>query len=142
MFFFSKLWEKQMDEHFFSVQILFWKVKVKKTWRMFVADQTLKKWKWKKNLKNVCCRSNFEKVKVKKTWRMFVADQTGKAATRLHIPPGPSLCKYFQNDYMSMIYVWAQKHVFVNVSDMNIFPCTYYMYLSGPWKSERVNSPL
>ena len=25
---------------------------------------------------------------------------------------------------------------------MNIFPCTYYIYLSGPWKSERVNSPL
>ena len=37
-----------MDEHFFSVQILFWKVKVKKTWRIFVADRTLKKWKWKR----------------------------------------------------------------------------------------------
>ena len=130
------------------VQILFWKVKVKKTWRMFVADRTLKKWKWKrpeecllqiqlwkseseKDLKKVCCRSNFEKVKVKKTWRMFVADRTGKAATRLHIRPGPSLWKYFQ------------KHIFVNVSYMNIFPCTYFIYLSGPWNIiERVNSPL
>ena len=128
----------------------FWEVEV------FAFKSYFEKWKWKrpekcllqielwqseseKDPKNVCCRSNFEKVKVKKTWRMFVADRTGKAATRLHIRPGPSLWKYFQNDYISMKYVWAQKHIFVNVSYMNIFPCTYYIYLSWPWNIERVN---